>query len=858
MRLIGSFTNGRFSARMGRLQTYLEQRGEWWWCLVIVALGLLIYLPFLGAYPLWDPWEPHYTQVAWEMQERGTWLNPWYRGRDNWWSKPILMLWMLRANLALFWDPATNFADNELIARLPFALTAIFGGVMQYHWVRLLFGRRVAVMAAVILLTAPQYLLIGRQVMVDTPFVATYAASMGYLAVGLFTQRTGNVGSLSGWFQREWPFVAFWALQAVALLAKGFVPCTLAVLVMVGYWIVTFRWRDYRESLGDVRWRSYFLRRGVWTILVVAGVALATWAIMRLSGMPQPARLLYSTLIAVTGSLILFLGVLHDLPPSQHAWRLLKRMRAGWGLVLFFLLGAPWYIYMSFKHGWPYWSEFIFYHHLGRAAGTIDKPSNTFDFYLLQVGVGLFPWSAFLPAALWKFSGRASPMRSVAERRNAFVLLCAVLPYLFFTLSGTKFSHYIFPVIPFLGVMIAATLLWLGKDTPSIEHLAEDGPALGPRVEDPQPRGDDLVPWWRRVGARGDMTIFAALAIVSFSIIAHDLAMNFRLFLRLFIYYQSRATPVGYHPFVALQVIFITLGIAIGTLLWTRYIGAWQRALWSLGAIVTACYIGWVTMPAMAATYSLKPLYEAYQAMAKPGEEIGEFNDWQQPVRSVIFLFQNRAHHLNSSKVTKAFLKRPGRKFVLVDRYKLPELRKLAREVDVKLYVVADQHPYERMVSDVANPNDARKAAEHILKTPPSDMQPLGALFEDKIELLGWRPVTTAVQPGASIELHFFYRCLTYLDKDWQIFAHGDEPGGRSHRLHADHYPLDGLYPTTEWQPGEIIEDVFKIDVPADYPFKFFYVWTGWYAGNTRMELKNQVPNDGDNRVRGPQIRVAE
>src|SRR4051812_1382491 len=110
---------------------WLARRGNVFWSLVLVAVGVLVFLPRLGVYPLWDPWEPHYLQVAWEMQDRGTWLNPWYRGEDNWWSKPILLLWIIRAGIAWLWDPSTNFANHELAARLPFALIAIGGGVLQ-------------------------------------------------------------------------------------------------------------------------------------------------------------------------------------------------------------------------------------------------------------------------------------------------------------------------------------------------------------------------------------------------------------------------------------------------------------------------------------------------------------------------------------------------------------------------------------------------------------------------------------------------------------------------------------------------------------------------------------------------------
>src|SRR5688572_1149207 len=44
-------------------------RGDLFWIGCLTALGLFIYLPYLDTYPLWDPWEPHYTQVAWEMEE---------------------------------------------------------------------------------------------------------------------------------------------------------------------------------------------------------------------------------------------------------------------------------------------------------------------------------------------------------------------------------------------------------------------------------------------------------------------------------------------------------------------------------------------------------------------------------------------------------------------------------------------------------------------------------------------------------------------------------------------------------------------------------------------------------------------
>ena len=177
----------------------------------LALLGALIYLPFLGSFPLWDPWEPHYSQVAWEMQNRHSWLIPYYRNADNWWSKPILMLWLLRSSLGLLWDSRQAFNDHEFPARLPFALLAIAGSIAHYDWVRRLFGRAVGALAAIVLLTSAQHLLIGRQVMVDMAMVVAYGNAMGYLAVGLFTQGLRSEGQeqlsrrAAPWFRETGP-----------------------------------------------------------------------------------------------------------------------------------------------------------------------------------------------------------------------------------------------------------------------------------------------------------------------------------------------------------------------------------------------------------------------------------------------------------------------------------------------------------------------------------------------------------------------------------------------------------------------------------------------------------------------------
>jgi 4-amino-4-deoxy-L-arabinose transferase-like glycosyltransferase len=61
--------------------------------LVAVLLAGTVFLPFLGAVGLWDPWEVHYGEVAREMIERNDYVHPFW---ENAWffSKPAFTMWM--------------------------------------------------------------------------------------------------------------------------------------------------------------------------------------------------------------------------------------------------------------------------------------------------------------------------------------------------------------------------------------------------------------------------------------------------------------------------------------------------------------------------------------------------------------------------------------------------------------------------------------------------------------------------------------------------------------------------------------------------------------------------------------------
>src|SRR3982750_4102664 len=67
--------------------------------LLVIAIGLVLYIPFAGSYGLWDPWETHYSEVARQMVKRGDFISLWGPGSprdaDVFWSKPVLTFWLM-------------------------------------------------------------------------------------------------------------------------------------------------------------------------------------------------------------------------------------------------------------------------------------------------------------------------------------------------------------------------------------------------------------------------------------------------------------------------------------------------------------------------------------------------------------------------------------------------------------------------------------------------------------------------------------------------------------------------------------------------------------------------------------------
>lgn len=149
------------------------------------------------------------------------------------------------------------------------------------------------------------------------------------------------------------------------------------------------------------------------------------------------------------------------------------------------------------------------------------------------------------------------------------------------------------------------------------------------------------------------------------------------------------------------------------------------------------------------------------------------------------------------------------------------------------------------------------QVAAHVLTRRPSPMRPADVtLGGGKIRFLGSDARPDPVGPGQSLRISHYFECLKPLDKSWKVFVHVQGAGRAGILVNADHVPVDNLYPTDRWQPGQIIEDSYSVSVPASAPDELD-VFVGFYRFDDRLPVDAPDAHDGADRLRALTVKVS-
>ena len=258
-----------------------------------------------------------------------------------------------------------------------------------------------------------------------------------------------------------------WAARVPSALAAG------GCIVLV-YLFARRRW-GVREAL----WSSLvlatsfeyfvFARLVIFDMTLTFFITLALFSFDRLRD-PDPvysrrgnAILMYASIAIgtlVKGPIALVIPamvILFYLVFTWH-WALLRNLYLLPGIVLYFAIVAPWYVAVNARNP-GYLGYFLWEEHVVRYLTPHFSRTKSWYYFFIVLGAGFLPWSILLPIT------GAFSLRRWRDKEMGFLLLWAILPFVFFSASKAKLPHYILPIFPALALLTGRTVAHYLKET---------------------------------------------------------------------------------------------------------------------------------------------------------------------------------------------------------------------------------------------------------------------------------------------------------------------------------------------------------------------------------------------------------
>jgi 4-amino-4-deoxy-L-arabinose transferase-like glycosyltransferase len=291
------------------------------------------------------------------------------------------------------------------------------------------------------------------------------------------------------------------------------------------------------------------------------------------------------------------------------------------------VLGFSWYIIEWARHGWEFVRIVIGYYTVTRFVGVVEGQTGPWWYYAPVFGIGAFPWTAFVLAAL--------PYH-IRRRRgdgSLLVLLWIGVTVVFYSLAGTKLPNYVLPAFPFTALSVA--VVW---------HDAFAGQSPAKRV----------------------LGIAFAGTTVALIVFAGEIAAFAR------IKYPDDLVAVQRHLIAVAAALALCLAVAAAA-----YLARRPRASFAVVAattVVLAVAVVGRTLPLIDARRPIRPVAEALRRAVPPGETFVGYriSDHQ----TLLYYSERRAQWVDDPVEVLAYL-------CLVDRFILagrpPEIDALLR-----------------------------------------------------------------------------------------------------------------------------------------------------------------------------------
>jgi 4-amino-4-deoxy-L-arabinose transferase-like glycosyltransferase len=464
------------------------------------------------------------------------------------------------------------------------------------------------------------------------------------------------VPHLNGRVYAEKPPLLFWSIAAVSHLTGGVGPvaarlpsvaaATATVLLLAG---IACRLFDRRVgwwaalvflSSAKVLWQG---RIGQIDMLLVALVTAAMYFFVRglTTQHPADSRLFF----LFTGLATLAKGPVGLLPPllAIVAWALLagktatlRQLRIPTGLLIWLAVVALWLVPAAIEGGPAYFETIVFKQNVERYA----DPWHHFQpwyYYLTVIPGDFFPWSLFLPGAIW-----IGWKRIFGPARDGVLLALSwmVVTLVFFSLSPAKRTVYILTMYPAMALLVAAAFAEIEASWPRLRRFATVPAALA--------------------------ALLAAVAVAGGFVAVRWFPERIERLL-------AELAPMG----PGLLPMLLAVGIALAALFQVGWLLARRGRIWpfvqtvagGMGAVAVAATV--LVLPRFDAVKSAKPLADKLVAMAPESEP---WAIWPRLDATFLFHTGRRAVELHTEEELRAFAARPERAWLLIRRDTLAKL----------------------------------------------------------------------------------------------------------------------------------------------------------------------------------------
>lgn len=149
-----------------------------------------------------------------------------------------------------------------------------------------------------------------------------------------------------------------------------------------------------------------------------------------------------------------------------------------------------------------------------------------------------------------------------------------------------------------------------------------------------------------------------------------------------------------------------------------------------------------------------------------------------------------------------------------------------------------------------------RLTTVEIQPQPDEFPNPVNANFGDQVTLVGYTLDRRVARPGETIRLTLYWRASASIETDYRAFAH---ILGIENQVWAnnDSYLVSRGTLTSEWRPGQVVEDVRDLTVGLTTPSDFYDIEVGVYTPEAgRLPVVAEDSHWLDNRVMLSKIRV--